>query len=161
MKQKVFSDYRERFFQFPRCLKKRDNGHIIRNRQGREGNSIFNIGFSELILVLLIAFLVVGPKDLPRVARWLGRMVRKLRKMILEVKKETGWYDLEKELKETKADMDNTVKDLKKDLDITPELKGAAGDLNKSLNSVKEDLHRTGQDLQKEAKEIKEETMKK
>ena len=111
--------------------------------------------------MLLIAFLVVGPKDLPRVARWLGRMVRKLRKMILEVKKETGWYDLEKELKETKADMDNTMKDLKKDLDITPELKGAADDLNKSLNGVKEDLRQTGKDLQKETNEIKEETMKK
>ena len=26
---------------------------------------MFNIGFSELLLVLLVAFLVVGPKDLP------------------------------------------------------------------------------------------------
>ena len=118
---------------------------------------MFNIGFSELIIVLLIAFLVVGPKDLPKVARWLGRMVKKLKQLIREVKTETGWDDLEKELRDTKT----AVTDLKKDLDITPELKGAAGDLNKSLNSVKEDLHRTGQDLQKEAKEIKEETMKK
>ena len=31
---------------------------------------MFNIGFSELLLVLLVAFLVVGPKDLPKVARW-------------------------------------------------------------------------------------------
>ena len=30
---------------------------------------MFNIGFSELLLVLLVAFLVVGPKDLPKVAR--------------------------------------------------------------------------------------------
>ena len=48
--------------------------------------------------MLLIAFLVVGPKDLPKVARWLGRMVKKLKQMIREVKKETGWDDLEKEL---------------------------------------------------------------
>ena len=27
---------------------------------------MFNIGFSELLLVLLVAFLVVGPKDLPK-----------------------------------------------------------------------------------------------
>ena len=111
--------------------------------------------------MLLIAFLVVGPKDLPKVARWLGRTVRKLRKMILEVKKETGWYDLEKELKDTKADMDLTVKDLKKDLDIRPELKGAADELNKSVNGVREELHQTGKDLKKETEEIKEETMKK
>ena len=55
---------------------------------------MFNIGFSELIVVLLIAFLVVGPKDLPKVARWLGRMVKKLKQLIREVKQETGWDDL-------------------------------------------------------------------
>ena len=37
---------------------------------------MFNIGFSELILILLVAFVIVGPKDLPRVARALGRGVR-------------------------------------------------------------------------------------
>ena len=31
-----------------------------------------NIGFGELIMILLVAFLVVGPKDLPKVARWLA-----------------------------------------------------------------------------------------
>jgi len=122
---------------------------------------VFNIGFSELIIVLLIAFLVVGPKDLPKVARWLGRMVKKLKQMINEVKKETGWDDLEKEIKDTKTDLNQSVKDLKKDLDITSELKGASADLNKSLNSVKDELHQTGKEIQEETKEIKEETMKK
>ena len=59
--------------------------------------------------MLLIAFLVVGPKDLPKVARWLGRMVRKMRLMIREVKKETGWDDLEKEYRDTRADVRETV----------------------------------------------------
>ena len=34
---------------------------------------MFNIGFSELILILLVAFVIVGPKDLPKVARWIAR----------------------------------------------------------------------------------------
>lgn len=34
---------------------------------------MFNIGFSELILILLVAFVIVGPKDLPKVrAHWAG-----------------------------------------------------------------------------------------
>ncbi len=107
--------------------------------------------------MLLIAFLVVGPKDLPRVARWLGRTVRKLKQMIREVKKETGWDELEKELKDTK----DTVKDLKKDLDIRPELKGAADEVNKSVKSVKEELHEAGKDLQEETDEARKEAMKK
>ena len=50
-----------------------------------------NIGFGELIVVLLVAFLIVGPKDLPKVARWLGRQVKMLRRMVAELKTETGW----------------------------------------------------------------------
>lgn len=111
--------------------------------------------------MLLVAFLVVGPKDLPRVARWLGRMVRKLRQLIIEVKKETGWYDLEKEYKDTKNGIDTSVKNLKKDLDITPELKEATDEVNRSVGSVKDELHQTGKDLKKETGEIEKETMKK
>ncbi len=90
--------------------------------------------------MLLIAFLVVGPKDLPKVARWLGRMVKRIRQLIQEVKQETGWDEFEKELKDTKTDVDQTFSDLKKDMDITPELKSASQELNNSLNGVKKDL---------------------
>ena len=104
--------------------------------------------------MLLIAFLIVGPKDLPKVARWLGRMVKKLRLLIREVKKETGWDDLEKEIKDAKSDVDQTVSGLKKDLDIAPELKDASAELNRSVKGIGDELHQAG-------KEIKENTMKK
>ena len=90
--------------------------------------------------MLLIAFLVVGPKDLPRVARWLGRMVRKIRQLIREVKKETGWDELEKEFKDTKSDMDATIKDVKKDLDISSELKDAGKEWKASVKGVQDEL---------------------
>ncbi len=41
-----------------------------------------SIGASELVLILLIAFIVVGPKDLPKVARALGRFVKKAKAML-------------------------------------------------------------------------------
>ncbi|MGN0991617.1 MAG: Sec-independent protein translocase protein TatB, partial [Candidatus Ventricola sp.] len=56
---------------------------------------MFNIGFAELILILLIAFVVVGPKDLPKIARALGRFVRYIRNMIEEVKRESGLDEVE------------------------------------------------------------------
>ena len=104
--------------------------------------------------MLLIAFLVVGPKDLPRVARWLGRMVRKARALIREVKKETGWDELEKEYKDTRSGVDRTVNSIKKDLDVAPELKNATSELNKNVNNVKDEL-------EKAEKVIKKATMKK
>ncbi|MCC7202684.1 MAG: twin-arginine translocase TatA/TatE family subunit [Nitrospirae bacterium] len=37
---------------------------------------MFGIGTSELILILVIAFLVIGPRELPRVGKELGRAFR-------------------------------------------------------------------------------------
>ena len=71
---------------------------------------MFNIGFSELLLVLLVAFLVVGPKDLPKVARWLGRTVKKSRRLLNEIKKESGWDELEKEVRDVQHDVKDAVK---------------------------------------------------
>ena len=82
---------------------------------------MFNIGFSELLLVLLVAFLVVGPKDLPKVARWLGRAVKKSRRLLNEIKKESGWDELEKEVRDVQHD----VKDAVKQGDVSAELREA------------------------------------
>ena len=94
---------------------------------------MFNIGFAELILVLLIAFLVVGPKDLPKVARWLGRCVRKVREMIREVKQEIGWDELTEETRSIKQDLDRTVRES----DITSDLRGASNDFKKSMDEAR------------------------
>ena len=45
---------------------------------------MFNVGFTELIVVLLVAFLVVGPKDLPKVARAIARFVKYLKQLFQE-----------------------------------------------------------------------------
>ncbi len=105
--------------------------------------------------MLLIAFLVVGPKDLPKVARWLGRMVKKMRQLIREVKKETGWDELEKEFKDTKSDMEETVKEVKQDLDISSELKDAANEWKTSVNGVEKELKQAESTLKDETKDIR------
>ncbi|HIQ62082.1 MAG TPA: twin-arginine translocase subunit TatB [Candidatus Avichristensenella intestinipullorum] len=61
---------------------------------------MFNIGFWELIVILLVALLVVGPKDLPKVARSLARGIKRLRAMVDEVKRESGLGEVEQELKQ-------------------------------------------------------------
>ena len=40
----------------------------------------FGVGFGEVILILLLALIIWGPKRLPEIARTLGRTVRALRK---------------------------------------------------------------------------------
>ena len=97
---------------------------------------MFNIGFAELILILLIAFVVVGPKDLPKVARALGRFVKYVRKMIEEVKRESGLDEVENEIKTMERKIDEGVRSV----DIRPELQKTQLQINKELNAVKKDV---------------------
>lgn len=41
---------------------------------------MFGIGTSEVLIVLVIALLVLGPKEIPKVARALGRAMRELQR---------------------------------------------------------------------------------
>lgn len=45
---------------------------------------MFDIGFTELLLVGIVALIVVGPKDLPLMFRALGRFTAKIRRMARE-----------------------------------------------------------------------------
>jgi sec-independent protein translocase protein TatB len=49
---------------------------------------MFDIGFSELIMIGLVSLLVIGPERLPKVARILGFWIGKSRNMVASVKAE-------------------------------------------------------------------------
>jgi len=49
---------------------------------------MFEVGFSELVLIMVIALLVLGPERLPKVARSIGLWVGKARSMARTVKAE-------------------------------------------------------------------------
>ncbi|MBE5798853.1 MAG: twin-arginine translocase subunit TatB [Clostridiales bacterium] len=97
---------------------------------------MFNIGFAELMVILLIAFVVVGPKDLPKIARALGRFVKYVRNMIEEVKRESGLDEVEKDLKTMERKVDEGVRAM----DIRPDLQKTQLSINKELNAIKKDV---------------------
>jgi sec-independent protein translocase protein TatB len=54
---------------------------------------VFELAFSELLLVLIIALVVIGPERLPEVARGLGSMVGKVKRFVENVRNETSLQD--------------------------------------------------------------------
>jgi Tat protein translocase TatB subunit len=40
---------------------------------------VFGLGFVEILVIFLVAIIFINPKDLPKVFRRLGRLVRQLR----------------------------------------------------------------------------------
>lgn len=65
---------------------------------------MFDIGFWELSLILVVALLVVGPEKLPRLARtagmWMGRMRHFVRTVQIDIKKELAAEELKRTLAE-------------------------------------------------------------
>ena len=104
---------------------------------------MFNLGMMEIVLVLAVAFLVVGPKDLPKVARWLARQLKSLKKLIRQIKQETGWDEFAKEFRDVADDVKSTVKDA----ELREELQGAERDLRKEVESVRADVDAAAKEL--------------
>jgi sec-independent protein translocase protein TatB len=63
---------------------------------------MFEIGFSELLLVGLVALLVFGPERLPGAARvaglWIGRLKRSFNAIKTEVEREIGADEIRRQL---------------------------------------------------------------
>src|SRR5512134_486781 len=47
---------------------------------------MFDLGFSELLVIALVALVVIGPERLPRVARTLGHLAGRMQRYVADVK---------------------------------------------------------------------------
>jgi len=112
---------------------------------------MFNIGGAELILILLIAFLVVGPKDLPKIGRALGRGVKYIQGIVKEIKKESGLDEVESLVKDVEKD----VRDIARTSDIRQELNDAAkaADVREEIHGLEKELKQSVKDAQIDLKD--------
>jgi sec-independent protein translocase protein TatB len=100
---------------------------------------MFDVGFSELVVIALVALVVVGPERLPRVARTLGALLGRAQRYVNDVKADIEReVDLD-ELKSIRSTFQDAAKSVQDSVKQVGEELHAAGDsLNKSISGTEE-----------------------
>ena len=110
---------------------------------------MFDVGFSEVVIIAIIALVILGPERLPKVARTLGFWVGKARRMVADVKS-----DIDREMRESE------LTDLRKLGDeiseVKNEVQSAAGEVadDTGVESVVESIKRSADDIQSSVSDV-------
>ncbi|NLL36689.1 MAG: hypothetical protein GX256_04100 [Fretibacterium sp.] len=112
---------------------------------------MFNIGAGELFVIFLVAFFIVGPKDLPKVAKGIKSALQWLNSLVKELKAETGWEDIVKEVSEVKEDVAGAFNSV----DVTKDLKDAKKSVEDTMVDIKQDFEEAKSALEEGVDTIK------
>jgi sec-independent protein translocase protein TatB len=96
---------------------------------------MFDIGWSELLLIGVVALIVIGPKELPGVLRTLGQWMTKVRRMANEFQNQFQDAIREAELAELKKEVDDMAAKAASYTNIDP-LEDVRKDLEKSVGEL-------------------------
>lgn len=107
-------------------------------------DSVFGIGFPELVLILLLAGIVMGPQRIRDVARWLGLITVKLqaisRTFVRQLNSELDTLDEGNDLRGAMQD----VQDLRRQVDeLRRELMTTAVKPIQEIKAVQEEMNRS------------------
>jgi sec-independent protein translocase protein TatB len=99
---------------------------------------MFDIGWTEMLVIAIVMIVVVGPKDLPKMLRTFGKTTAKLRSMAGDFQKQFNEALKEAELDEVKKSVDslrglNPAAEIKKQLNP---FEKAAADVRAGLDSA-------------------------
>lgn len=102
---------------------------------------MFDIGFSELFVIAIVALLVLGPERLPKAARFAGLWVRRAR---------AQWHSVKSELEHELA-----AEELKRNLrDTEQSLREAHDEIKSGFNEARNRIQREGDALRRGVDEI-------
>ena len=97
---------------------------------------MFDIGFGELLLVMVIGLVVLGPERLPVAVKTVAGWIRALRSLAASVQNELSQELKLQELQESLKKVENAGLQ-----NLTPELKASMDELKEAAESLKRSYH--------------------
>ncbi len=94
---------------------------------------MFDVGFSELLIIAVVALIVLGPERLPKAARFAGLWVRKARAQWYAVKSELEFELAQDEMKKHLHEVENSIK--APVLALQEDIQHVSAELEKSVNT--------------------------
>jgi sec-independent protein translocase protein TatB len=95
---------------------------------------VFDVGFSELMVIAVVALIVIGPERLPRVARTLGHLFGRLQRYVNDVKADINREIELEELRKFKTTFEDAAR-------------GFETSVNGTVNSVQTEVNKTESEL--------------
>jgi sec-independent protein translocase protein TatB len=98
---------------------------------------MFDVGFSEIVVIAVVALIVIGPERLPKVARTLGHMFGRLQRYVNEVKADiTREMELE-ELRKLQTQVQDAARDIEQSVSSAArEVEGGVRSVEAQLNAA-------------------------
>ena len=114
---------------------------------------MFDIGFSELVIIAVVALVVIGPERLPTVARTVGALLGRLNRYVSDVKSDVEREMRLEEMKKLRAEVEQQAMSIEqsvvKELETTrTAVEQPVAEAERSLADVMHDTGQTGIDLQ-------------
>jgi sec-independent protein translocase protein TatB len=75
---------------------------------------MFDIGFSEILVIAIVALIVIGPERLPKVARTLGHLFGRLQRYVAEVRADIDREMQMEELKKLQSSIQEAAQSVEK-----------------------------------------------
>jgi sec-independent protein translocase protein TatB len=96
---------------------------------------MFDIGFSEIVVIGVVALVVIGPERLPKTARTVGLLFGRLQRYVNDVKADISREMELDELRRLQREMQGAARELESTV------KGAASDMAAGVRNVESELN--------------------
>jgi sec-independent protein translocase protein TatB len=109
---------------------------------------MFDVSFTELLVIGVVALVVIGPERLPKVARTLGHLVGRAQSYVNDVKTDIQREVELDELRKLKDQMQDAAQSVQSSLQNTESsLRKPLESLEQDVSAIKESLSHTSSDL--------------